>query len=443
MNISKQEIDALNAVVTIVVEKDDYREKVDKILKDYRKKANVPGFRQGHVPMGLIKKQYETPVIIDEVNKLLQEELNKFLLEEKLDILGNPLPKENENFTWDSDTFEFDFELGLAPVFDINFDDKTPLVYLDVDIDEDFIDQEVDNIRKQYGKMIAEDEVSEHSTVVGDFKFEYKGEAQEKGATFDLSQIKGKTNAKKFIGKKADDTIKLKTKNLFKDDHDLMHALGLDHDDAHNFEADVEFTLKEINFREPAELNQEFYDKIFGEGKVKEEEEMKAKIKEGAELQFQNQSDQKFLNDATDYLIEKYNFDLPSAFLQRWLKVSGENPMTDEEAKAEYERSEKGLRYQLIEGKIAKEHNLTVNMDELREHTKNLLKAQYAQYGQADLMKDEFLDGVINNIMQNQDEVRRLSEQVMSKKLLDLYKDKLQYETKKLPYKDFVEETYK
>ena len=261
--------------------------------------------------------------------------------------------------------------------------------------------------------------------MVGTFNFEYKDNAQEKNATVEMSQIKGKTNAKKFIGKKVGDSITLKTKGLFNDDHDLMHALGLDHDDAHGFDAEVTFTISEINRSEPANLK-----------------EMKAKIKEGAEMQFKNQSDQKFLNDATDYLLEKYNFDLPADFLTRWLQVSGEKLMTAEEAKAEYERSERGLRYQLIEGYLAKEHKLSVSMEELKDHTKNLLKAQYAQYGQ-DLMKDEFLDGVIDNIMQNQDEVRRLSEQVMSQKLLDLYKEKMPYKSKKVTYKDFVEETYK
>ena len=442
MNITRQDVDALNTVVKIDIEKKDYQPKVDLTLNDYRNKANVPGFRKGHVPMSLIKKQYEKSIIIDEVNKLLQDKLNNFILEEKLDILGNPLPKENESFSWDNDDFSFDFEIGLAPKFEINLEDKNSLIYYDVEADKDFISEEIDNIRKQYGKLVAEDKVGEDSRMVGTFNFEYKDNAQEKNATVEMSQIKGKTNAKKFIGKKVGDSITLKTKGLFNDDHDLMHALGLDHDDAHGFDAEVTFTISEINRSEPADLNQEFYDKIFGEGQVKEEKEMKAKIKEGAEMQFKNQADQKFLNDATDYLLEKYNFDLPADFLTRWLQVSGEKLMTAEEAKAEYERSERGLRYQLIEGYLAKEHKLSVSMEELKDHTKNLLKAQYAQYGQ-DLMKDEFLDGVIDNIMQNQDEVRRLSEQVMSQKLLDLYKEKMPYKSKKVTYKDFVEETYK
>lgn len=442
MNITRQDVDALNTVVKIDIEKNDYQPKVDLALNDYRKKANVPGFRKGHVPMSLIKKQYEKSIIIDEVNKLLQDKLNNFLIEEKLDILGNPIPKENEDFSWDNDDFSFDFEIGLAPKFEIDLEDKNTLVYFDVEADKEFIDGEIDNIRKQYGKLVAEDVVGEDSRMVGIFNFEYKDEAQEKNATVELSQIKGKTNTKKFIGKKVGDTIALKTKGLFNDDHDLMHALNLDHDDAHGFDAEVTFTINEINRSEPAELNQEFYDKIFGEGQVKDEKEMKAKIKEGAEMQFKNQADQKFLNDATDYLLEKYNFDLPADFLTRWLQISGEELMTAEQAKAEYERSERGLRYQLIEGYLAKEHKLNVTMEELREHTKNLLKAQYAQYGQ-DLMKDDFLDGVIDNIMQNQDEVRRLSEQVMSQKLLDLYKEKMPYKSKKVSYKDFVEETYK
>ena len=260
MNITKQEIDALNAIITVEIDNKDYQPKVTKILKDYKKTASVPGFRKGFVPMSLIRKQYERSIIIDEVNKLLQDELNKFLKEENLNILGNPLPKPDNNFSWEADTFKFDFEIGLAPEFDIDLDTKGKVVLNTIVADDEFIDGELLNIRKQHGKLISQTELVEDGRMVGKFSFEYKGEQQEKDATVDLDKLKGKANLKKLIGKKVGDVVELKTKGLFKDDHDLMHALGLDHDDAHGFNVTATFTITEVNKTELAELNQELFD---------------------------------------------------------------------------------------------------------------------------------------------------------------------------------------
>jgi len=442
MNITKQDIDTLNAVITVNIDKKDFQPKVDTVLKDYRKTASVPGFRKGQVPMGMIKKQYEQSVIIDEVNKLLQDALNKFLVEEKLDILGNPIPKPDENFSWKSEQFVFDFELGMAPKFDINLDTKKKITLNKITADKSFIDDEVKNIQKQYGKIVSQTELVEGGRMVGLFTFKYKDEAQEKNATIDLDQIKGKPNQKKFLGKKVGDEVSVKTKGLFKDDHDLMHALGLEHDDAHGFNETVTFKITEVNKTELAELNQDLFDKLFGKDKIKTEKELREEIKKSAEKQFQNQADQQFLNASTDYLIENTKFDLPADFLKKWLQVSGEKQMSEDEAKAEYERSEKGLRYQLIEGQIAKENELKVSFDDLKAYAAEVVISQFAQYGQP-APAEEQLSPIVDNILANQEETKRMSEQLMSQKLLDFYKDKLSYKEKEVTYKEFVEETYK
>ncbi len=442
MNITKKDIDTLNAVITVNIDKTDFQPKVDSILKDYRKTASIPGFRKGQVPVGMIKKQYEQSAIIDEVNKLLQEALNKFLIEEKLDILGNPLPKPDENFSWENDKFTFDFELGMAPKFEINLDTKKKITLNKITADKSFIDDEVKNIKKQYGKIVSQTEVVEGGRMVGDFTFDYKDEAQEKNATVDLDQIKGKVNQKKFLGKKVGDVVSLKTKGLFNDDHDLMNALGLDHDDAHGFKENVDFKITEVNKTDLAELNQELFDKLFGKDKIKSEKELREEIKKSAEKQFQNQADQQFLNASTDYLIENTKFDLPADFLKKWLQVSGDKQLTEDEAKAEYERSEKGLRYQLIEGQIAKENKLVVNLEDLRAYAGEVVTSQYMQYGMP-APSEEDLKPVVDNVLANQEETKRMSEQLMSQKLLDFYKEKLSYKNKEVTYKEFVEETYK
>ncbi|PCJ97458.1 MAG: trigger factor [Flavobacteriaceae bacterium] len=439
MNITKEQIDELNAVVKVAVTKDDYQDKVESILKDYRKQANIPGFRKGQVPMGLIKKQYGKAVLVDEVNKLLQDNLNKYLTEEKLDVLGNPLPKQQDNFDWETEEFSFEFELGLAPNFEVPLKTKKSILHYTIVADKKMVDEQIDRIQKQYGKLINKNEVAKNNEVIGVFK--NKAEEIENKATIELDKIKSKKILESLLGKKAGDIVTIKTKGLFKEDYLLSSALGIDKEKAEKLNIEVDFTIEEINEREPAELNQELFDKLFGKDTVKTEAELKAKIKEDSEKQFEQQSDQKLLNDITEHYISNVKFDLPTGFLKKWIQVTGEKPLTEEEANEEFAKSEKGLRYQLIEGKIIKENNIEIQFDELKEFAKGFIKSQMAQYGQLNPAEEE-LDNIAARIMGNQDEVKRLSEQLMSQKLLNLYKEKSNLKTKEITYENFVKEVY-
>ena len=304
MNITKESIDALNAVVKVDIAATDYKDKVETILQDYRKKADIPGFRKGHVPMGMVKKQYGKSIMIDEINKMLQESLNTFLTEEKLDILGNPLPKVDEAFSWDTEDFTFEFELGLAPEFDIDLSAKKKITQYNIVAEDSLIDKEVENIQKRYGKILPKEEVAEGDNVSGTFSNEEKG--IEKKSSVVLADLKGKVNLKKFIGSKVGDVIALKSKGLFEDSHKLMGALGLSHDEINGLEIDLQFTVEEITEVEPAELNKELFDKLFADGSVDSVEGLREKIKEDAENQFKMQSEQQLLNGVTEYLVEKY-----------------------------------------------------------------------------------------------------------------------------------------
>ncbi|UOB18885.1 trigger factor [Abyssalbus ytuae] len=439
MNITREHIDDLNAVVKVAIAKEDYNDKVEKVLNDYRKNANIPGFRKGHVPMGLVKKQYGKAVLVDEVNKLLQDALNKYLTEEKLDVLGNPLPKPQDNLDWDSDEFSFEFELGLVPNFDIELQSKKPLTHYNIVAGDKMIEEQIERIQKQYGKLFAKDVVEENHEVTGVFVNEEK-EINNR-TTFTLDKIKGKKNLEKFIGAKVGDILTLKTKNLFKDDHDLMHHLSVSHEDVHDLDIEVTFTIDESNEREKAELNQELFDKLFGKDNVKSVDELKAKIKEDAEKQFVQQSDQKLLNDVTEYLIENTKFDLPAGFLKKWIQQTGENNLTEEQASEEYEKSEKGLRYQLIEGKVMDENKLTVTYDELKEGAKNYVKMQMLQFGQTN-PEEKVVEDIASRVLSNNEEAKRLSEQIMSQKLVNLYKEKANLKTKEVTYEEFVKEVY-
>tara|TARA_R110001583_G_scaffold86860_1_gene226690 strand:+ start:20761 stop:22083 length:1323 start_codon:yes stop_codon:yes gene_type:complete len=440
MNITKENIDALNAVVKVEILAADYQDKVATILQDYRKKADIPGFRKGLVPMGMVKKQYGKSIMIDEVNKLLQESLNNYLTEEKLDILGNPLPRMQDDFNWEAEDYSFEFELGLAPEFDVDLKAKKKITQYNIVADDELLGKEVENIQKRYGKIISKEVVEEGVNITGTFVNEEK--EINKKSTIELASIKGKANQKKFIGKKVGDVVELATKGLFDDDHKLMGALGLDHDAIHGLDITLTLTIEEVNLTELGEVNQELFDKVFGPDVVKSEEELKEKIKEDAEKQFKTQADQQLLNDVTEYLVENTKFDLPTEFLKKWLAVAGENPMTPEQAAEEFDKSEKGLRYQLIEGKILKDNELQINFEELKDFTKGFVKTQMAQYGQLNPEEKE-LDDIVQRVLSNQDETKRLQEQLVSQKLLNFYKENITFKVKEMNYEKFVKEVYK
>lgn len=440
MNITRENIDELNAVVKVNIAKEDYSDKVDNILKDYRKTANIPGFRKGHVPMGMVKKQYGKSVLVDEVNKMLQDALNKYLTEEKLDVLGNPLPKEQEDFDWDQDNYSFEFELGLSPQFDVNLEAKKPITHYKIVAGDEMIENQIREIQKQYGKLVSKNEVEEGDVVAGTFKNEEEGIDSQ--TTLPLEKLKGKKNLDKFLGAKVGGTISLNTKGLFEDDHQLMELLKVEHDKAHGLDIEVDFTISEINTQELAELNQDLFDKLFGKDEVKSVDALKDKIREDAAKQFQQQADQQLLNDVTEALIENNKFELPKKFLQKWIRTVGEKPLTEDEAREEFEKSEQGLRFQLIEGKLISENDLQVKFQDLKSFTTDRIREQMAQFGQMDPAEKE-LDDIAARVLSNQDEVKRLSEQLLNEKLLTFYKANIKLEEKEVTYEDFVKEIYK
>ena len=439
MNITRENIDELNAVLKIDIAKEDYTEKVQKVLKDYRKSANIPGFRKGHVPMGLVQKQYGKAILVDEVNKLLQENLQKYLTEEKLDVLGNPLPKDQGDLNWESDDYSFEFELGLAPKFEIDLKPKKAIKNYKIIVDDEMIENQIKTIQKQFGKLTNKQEVAAGDEVSGSFVNEEEG--FEKKTTFEVDKLKGKANTSAFVGAKVDDVVTISTKGLFKEAGDYRSFLGLSEEEAKEKNLEVSFKIEEVNNRVAADLDQDLFDKLYGPGVISSVTELKEKIKEEGEGQFKQQSDQQLLNDVTEALIENTEFDLPAEFLKKWIQRSGEKELTVEQAEEEYARSEKGLRYQLIEGKVIADNKLQITFEEIKAFAKEMIKAQMAQYGQTD-PADEEVEGSAARILSNQDEVKRLSEQLMNKKLLDFFKENVKLEEKEVTFDTFVKEVY-
>lgn len=439
MQITRTDVDALNAKVAISIEQVDFTSKVETILKDYKKNANIPGFRKGHVPMGMIKKQYETAVMAEEVNKLLQESLTNYIQEEKLELLGNPLPVMQDEIDWKAEQLSFEFELGFAPNVDVNIKGKKAITQFQIEADKKMIDEQLNYLQKQYGKLEAQSSIDEGFELT--LSIINEEAAINTTPTIEFDQFKGKKNKDALKAAKLNEAITVKTKGLFTEDHITARALGVTADALADIPAEVSLTVTEANKRILAELDQELFDKLYEPGTVKNVTELKAKIKDGIEKQFVQQTDQKLLNDVTESLIDATKFDLPKEFLIRWLQNSGEQPLTEEEAIEEYNKSEKGIRYQLIEGSLIKNHDLQVKFEELQSFAKDMIKQQMAQYGQLN-PADKELDDIAVRIFSNQEETKRLSDQLMSQKLLEFYKENANLKLKKVNYEAFVKEAY-
>ena len=439
MDIKRVAISAVNEVIVMTIPHMDYKGQVAKRINEKMPLATVKGFRKGAVPKALVEKQYGAAIKVEEVNKVVQLALQRFLETERLDLLGSPLPKMSENFSWDAEDLTFEFEIGLAPQFEINLEAKNDIIKYQIIADDTMLNSQIGRIQKQYGKIISQTVVAEGNDVSGVFSNEEAGINNR--ATIDLADLADAKVAKSFIGKNVGDVITLKTKGLFNDDHKLMDYLAVAHDDVHGLDVEVAFTIDEVVAHEPAELNQELFDKLFGDGSVSSLEDLKAKIKADAEKHFAQQAEQKLMADVQDFLIENTKFDLPDEFLIKWIQSAGEKKLSAEEAAIEYSRSEKGLRFQLIEGKALAQSNIQITFEDLKSFTANNIRQQMAQYGNMNPTAEE-VEGIVARVLSNQEEVKRLSEQVVADKMLQLFKEKANPKTKEVTYDQFVAAMY-
>lgn len=442
MNITQENIDELNAVLKVKVVADDYLPKVESALKEHQKRASVPGFRPGKVPTGMIKKMYGKSILVDEINKLLNDSLYKYLHENKIEVLGNPLPKADSQIDWDNQKdFEFLYEMGLAPKFNVELSSKDKFAYKTVKIDEELVNKYVTDVAKRYGK-VEQVEVSTAADLLnGDFvELDANGEILPGGVfktgSLFLERVKDEEIKKQLTGLKKDDKVILEANKIFENPADLATLLGIDKDAAAGFKAKVQFTVKSVSHLAPAEVNQEFFNKIYGEGTVNSEEEFRAKVRQELATMFVNDSERKFYNDVVEHLMNKINFDLPKDFLKRWIIAVNEKPVTAEQVEAEFDGYAKGLKWQLIENKIIKENNIAVTKEEVVDHTKELILEQFGKYNPVP-MEDEELNQTAQRVLANEEEAKKLYEKLYGQKVLTLFKSKFTIENQEVSYDDF------
>jgi trigger factor len=445
MKITQSKTKDLMATLKVEVVEKDYRENVDKILKDYRKTAVMPGFRKGKTPMSIINKKYKTAVTVEEVNKILQDEMYKHISENKVKVLGSPMPKKSEKaIDWEKDNdFSFEFEIGLAPDFDVKITKKDKLNYYNIKAGEKLLDNYCNDIAKRYGKMGNMDVSEEGDLVFCNIEqIDVDGKVMENGikneATVSMDFIADKKIKKQFVGVKSGDSFKINVIKAFTNHSDLGAMLNVKHEAIHNLSSEeFQFTVKNINRLTQAELDVELFDKVYGQGTIKTLKEFRAKIKEEAEMSFVAESDRMLKNDVVSHLLEKNKFDIPDDFLKRWLVQTSEQPITLEQIESEYDMYSKSLKWQLIENKVNEKYDIKIEQEEIITHAKNLISGQMIQYGQP-VLDDEKLNEIADSILKKEEERKKIVDQLYDQKSLAVYKENFKLMDKDISYDDFV-----
>jgi trigger factor len=448
MNITQEKVDNLNAVIKVQLSESDYQANVDKVLRDYRNKASVPGFRKGHVPMGMVKKMVGTSAMVEEINKILSASLQKYIEDEKLDVLGNPLPKleEQNKIDWENQKdFEFKYDIGLAPQFEVELTDKFKFEQYFIKVSKNDIDKYVEDLSRRYGKMSNPELAEADDMLFGKFEELENGNLKEGGiANSSVLIIKSVTDSslqKSLVGLKSGDVVELDPKKVSEHDTDVAAALGVKSADLKNINNKFRFTVEKINRITPAEVNQELFDKVFGPNAISSEADFRGKIEEQMSQSLVVESDRKFKADIQDEILSKLNISLPDGFLKRWIAATNEKPVTAEQIDSEYDQYAKQLKWQLIENKIIKQYNIQVPFNEVVDYTKELLKQQLASMG-LPTDDDKDLTETANRVLQNQEEARNIYMMLYDKKMIDLFKTTLKVNQKEISYEDFIKVAY-
>ncbi|MFI5138398.1 MAG: trigger factor [Sphingobacteriales bacterium] len=441
MNISQEKIDNLNAIVKININPEDYQPRVDKAIKDHAKKAKIPGFRPGMVPASHIKRMYGKSILVDEINNMLSDTLNKYIETEQLEVLGQPLPKVDEakEYNWDfADNFEFNYELGLAPDFNIDFSSNDHLTQYVIKVDEETLASRIKNIRRSYGKMTNPDVSADDDVLYAELDFVGSNFDQGFGntASVRLDQIKDEAVKASLIGLKKGDVVEFDLQKAFGNDAaKIAGLLKIDEDTAADLEGNITLTVKNVNRLEESDLNQEFFDKLFGEGTVTNEEEFRAKITAELESMMVQDAERKLQDDIYKYSLSKVQFDLPDEFLKRWLKATNEK-LTAEELAGGYNDFAQNLKWTLIENKIIKDNNIEIQYEEVFELAKVRLDQQFRMYSPQPL-SDEQLGQYTVQYLQTKENANKIFEEVKAFRVFDYIKGIVTLEQKDILFTDF------
>jgi len=439
MNISHKKIDDINAKITVDLAPEDYNPAVDKAIKEQAKKAKLPGFRPGLVPVGHIRRTFGKSILFDEINRVINDKISAYITEQKLEVLGQPLPvdgEEDSKYNWDfKDNFSFNYEIGLAPEFEIPFSAETEFTEYDIKADEATLAERIKNLRRSYGKM-TNPEVSEDGDVLYATLKQDKEEGIENTTSVRTDIIEDAKIKKSLVGLKKDDTVKIDVKKAF-NTADAARILGITEEEVENLDVTkFELTVKNINRLEESDLDQDFFDKLFPAGEVTTEEQFNEKVKEEVENLFKQNSAQKLRNDLYTFGMEKVEATFPETFLKKWLKATNPN-LSAEEIEEGFADFIANLKWTIIENRIVTANNLEVKYDEVVELAKERIYAQIKMYNINEEPTDEQLGQFAMQLLSDREQANRLFEEVKALKVFDHLKTAIKVKSKKIDYNKF------
>jgi trigger factor len=443
MNITRENFDDLNAVLTVKIEKPDYEEKVETVLKDYRKKANIKGFRPGMVPIGLIRKMYGKAIKIDEINKVVTENVQKYLTDEKLEILGDPLPKTDEQEKIDFDTqedFAFSFEVGLSPAIELELSGKKVNRY-EIVVDDKMKNDYRDNYARRNGELKESDTTGEKDVIKGSMEAlaedgNLRTEGPSVGETsIGIDLIKDEDIKASFIGKAAGDSVDFDLRKAYPNDTEISSILRIKKEDAAGIEGTYRFTIKSISRFHPAEVNNELFDKIYGEGVVNSEEEFMKKIEEEISASLSKETDYKLMMDIKDLALDKTEIKLPEEFLKKWLLRLNEKT-TSEQIDQEFDSFRKDLKWQLIKNKVARENEVKISEEELLMEASKITRHQFQQYGLY-YATDDQIENYAKETLKREEDAKRIADKILDEKVISILKELVKVEEKSVSAEEF------
>ena len=439
MNIVRKDLDSTNAIITLSIVKADYAEKVEKKLRDYRKKANIPGFRPGNVPLGLVQKMYGKAVLAEEINTLVSDGLYDYIKENNIETLGDPLPNETEQKELDFNTqedFEFVFDIAIAPEFEVELTKKDKIKYYNIEISDEMIDNQIKSYTGRFGKYIQTD-VAEPKDMLKGMLVEMKDDGiMVEDAVMTPEYVKDEAQKALFDKVKKDDIVTFNPRVAFDNDAEISSLLKLSKEEAKDITSDFQFTIQSITRYTEAEIDQELFDKVYGEGVVTSEEAFRAKVKENIQENLIADSNYKFGIDARQALVEKYNnLVFPDAFLKRWLLTKDEK-MTGEQIETDFPLMLNDLRWELIKSKITKKGEIKIEYPDIEEQAKKFAKAQFAQYGMVGL-GDEIYDNYAQDMLKKEDMVRRVYDSALEERVMAYIKDAVKLDEKSVSMDEF------
>jgi trigger factor len=444
MKITRENIDELNAVLKVQVEKTDYEEKVENVLRDYRRKANIKGFRPGMVPIGIIKKMYGMAVKVDEINKTINESVQKYLSDEKIEILGDPMPREEDQSKLDfetQDNFDFSFELGLTPVFELGVSKKNKVPFYEITIDKKMKDDYISNYTRRYGEFHKADIAEEKDILKGKIEaIDNAGNLIPEGpandfATLAIDVIKDEEIKKSFIGLKENDVVDFDLKKAFPNDNEVAGLLKKKKEEVEGIEGNYRFTITEITRFKPADLGKELYDKVYGEGVIATDEDFDKKIEEEISASLKVEGDYKLMQDIRKLVVEKTEFQLPEEFLKHWLLHVNENT-TAEQIDKEFDSFRSDLKWQLIKNKVARENEVKLTEEELQKEAETVTRQQFRQYGLF-YATDEQISNYAKETLKREEDAKRIAEKILEDKVIGLLKEQVKVENKSVTVDEF------